>query len=145
MSKRVRQREFPHEVCIRLSSIVSKTVEWSLVGKTPTSQLPPPTELVELDGPVSPKVNILNSPLEMTTKTSIQFRPLALRFEVSQNCLRQSMPSLAQGAPKRASSSSEMLTEVETVSILPMLRESSSCVSLMMECDRFDAKPRVGA
>lgn len=88
---------------------------------------------------------MLNSPLEMTTKTSSQFRAFARRFEFSQNCFRHSIPSFAHGAPSKASSSSEMLTDVEAVSTLSRLLASSSCVSLMIECERFDAKPRVGA
>ena len=62
-----------------------------------------------------PKVNMLSSPLWMTTKTSNQDLTLA-RFPVdSQYCLRQSIPSLAHGGPRSASSSSEILIEVEVV------------------------------
>ena len=62
-----------------------------------------------------PKVNMLSSPLWMTTKTSNQDLSL-VRFPVdSQYCLRQSIPSLAHGGPSSASSSSEMLIEVDVV------------------------------
>lgn len=98
-----------------------------------TNQFPPPTELTADEGPFSPNVNILKSPFEMTTNTSIQFRFFAFRFDVSQYCFLQSIPSFAQGAPSRASSSSVMLTEDDAVSALWTLRASSSVVSLMIE------------
>lgn len=108
-----------------------------------TSQFPPPTT----DPPPlpwSPNTNMLSSPFCITTNTSIQAFDFA-RFPVdSQYCLRHSMPSFAQGGPKSASSSSVMLTSVDEDSSLFVLRPSSSCVSRIMVCERFDAKPRAG-
>lgn len=54
------------------------------------------------------------------------------------------MPSFAQGAPRRANSSSVMLIVVEVDPLLWMLRSSSSCASRMMVCERLEANPRVG-
>lgn len=80
----------------------------------------------------------------MTTNTSIHALFLALLPLDSQYCLRQSIPSFAHGGPSNASSSSVMLMSVESDLPLQVLRESSSCVSLMMVCDRLEANPRAG-
>lgn len=87
---------------------------------------------------------MFNSPLCITTKTSIQPLDFALLPAVSQYCLRQSIPSLAQGGPRSASSSSEILMFVESDALLERLRSSSSCASRIIVCDKFDAKPRAG-
>lgn len=143
----MRQGKFSNEISVCLTC---RAFESTLRGNAAsrnmlTSQLPPPTVFAEDEGPLCPKVNMLNSPLEITTNTSIHVRDFARRFEVSQNCLRHNIPSFAHGAPNRASSSSDMLTEVETVSTLLILRASSSWASLMIVWERFDAKPSVGA
>lgn len=51
---------------------------------------------------------------------------------------------MAQGAPSKANSSSDMLVVVESEASLLILRSSSSCASRMIVCERLCAKPSVG-
>ena len=130
-----------HRTCISLNSNVRWEKTYGL--QQLTSQFPPP-KAPETPEVLSPKVNMLSSPFWMTTKTSNHDLSRALLPADSQYCLRQSMPSFAQGAPSKANSSSEMLIVVEVESSLRTLRSSSSCASRIIVCDRFEAKPRVG-
>lgn len=105
-----------------------------------TNQFPPPTSpplnpLIPL-----PKTNMYSSPFCRTVKYCFQSLFLALLALDSMYCLCDSRPSLAQGAPRRASSSSDSSSTVLT-EMTEAEERSSSSFSLMTACERFEANP----
>jgi hypothetical protein len=137
------QLHLTHRLGVVLQRLINHALPSLKVNKMLTVQFPPPNT-PDPPGPLSPKVNILSTPFWMTTKTSNQVLSLARLPVHSQYCFRHKIPSLAHGAPRRASSSSVMLIVVESEASLCVLRVSSSCVSRIMVCDKLEAKPSAG-